>query len=122
LQATYGLQFGEVVPLARDYGATFHALGESRVDAIVDFPVNPRMVSLDLIELEDDRRFFAPYFAAPVVRGDFLAANPTVRGALERLAGRIDNRRAACMNHAVEMQGRPPETVAAELVAELSAA
>jgi glycine betaine/choline ABC-type transport system substrate-binding protein len=51
-----------------------HAM--SRRVLIVDFPVNPRMVSLDLVELRDTRHFFAPYFAAPVVSGHFLAEHP----------------------------------------------
>jgi glycine betaine/choline ABC-type transport system substrate-binding protein len=121
LRQAYGVWFGELVPLPRTYGATFDALGAGQVEAIVDFPVNPRMVSFGLVELRDDRRFFAPYFAAPVVSGAFLAAHPTARAALERLAGHIDNQRAARMNHAVEAQGRTPREVAAELVQELTA-
>ena len=94
----YGLTFGERVELPAGYGATFDALGRGEVDAMIDFAVNPRMVALNLTELADDRRFFAPYFAAPVVRGDFLRAHPRARQVLERLGGRIDNRRAAEMN------------------------
>jgi glycine betaine/choline ABC-type transport system substrate-binding protein len=98
------------------------ALGAREVDAIVDFPVNPRMISMDLLELRDDRAYFAPYFAAPVARGAFLRAHPSARDAIQRLAGTIDNRRAATMNHAVEMLGRTGEEVAANLLTEISAA
>src|ERR671932_183601 len=72
-----------------------HAM--SRRVLIVDFPVNPRMVSLDLAE------------------------HPEARAVLERLAGRIDNRRAACMNYAVEMLGQSHESVAADLASEINA-
>ncbi len=119
-RGAYDLAFGRAIELPAAYGATFDALGADVVDAVVDFPVNPRLVSLDLVELRDDRRFFAPYFAAPVLRGAFLAAHPDVRAVLERLAGRIDNRRAAQMNHAVEMEGRQAEAVAADLLQELN--
>ena len=121
LRGKYGLSFGCTLELPAEYGATFDALGAGQVDAIIDFPVNPRMVSLDLVELRDARHFFAPYFAAPVVSGRFLAAHPYARAALERLSGRVDNRRAALMNHALEMEGRQPEDVAAELVDEITA-
>src|SRR5919199_1170551 len=121
LCAAYGLTFGRAVDLAADYGATFEALAADQVDLIVDFPVNPRMVSLDLLELRDTRHFFAPYFAAPVVSGQFLAEHPDARAVLARLAGRVDNRRAACMNYAVEMLGQSHESVAADLASEINA-
>jgi glycine betaine/choline ABC-type transport system substrate-binding protein len=117
----YGLTFARTLELPQAYGATFGALGAGEADVIIDFPVNPRMVSLDLRELRDDRSYFAPYFAAPVVRGSFLRAHPSAREAIQRLAGRLDNRRAAEMNHAVEMQGRAAEAVAADLLRELTA-
>jgi len=118
-QQTYGFAFGTLMPLPRGYGATFAALGRGEVDAIVDFPVNPAMVALDLTELADDRAFFAPYFAAPVVRGAYLAAHPQIEATLAELAGRVDNRRAAELNHAVEIAGQPPEAVAANLLRQL---
>lgn len=112
--------FGATAELPAEYGATFEALGNDQVDAVIDFPVNPRMISLDLVELRDDKRFFAPYFAAPVVSGAWLAEHPEARTILERLANTIDNRRAARMNHAVEMGYRDPEDVADELLQEVS--
>lgn len=121
LRHAYGaaLAFQQAIVIPREEGAPYDALADGRVDAIVDFPLNPRMVARDLVELRDDRRFFAPYHAAPVVRGAFLRAHPEAAAVLDRLAGQIDNPRAARLNHAVDLEARPAEQVAAEVLAAL---
>lgn len=119
VSAVYGFRFGQAHTVASEYGASFDTLGRGEVDVLADFVVNPRIVAHDLIELEDDREFFAAYHAAPIVRGDFLGQHPNVQPILERLAWRIDNRRMAGLNYAMEFAGRDPAELAAEFLTSL---
>lgn len=61
--------------------------------------------------LEDDRGFFPPYFAAPVVRQELLDQDPAVAAVINMLAGTIDDQTMAGLNSQVDTEGREPEDV-----------
>ena len=42
--------------------------------------------------LEDDKRYFPPYQAAPILRADTARKHPAVKAALESLGGTISSR------------------------------
>lgn len=115
--AMYGFRFGRTHTVAAEYGESFEALARGEIDVLADFVVNPRIVGLDLVALEDDRSFFAAYHATPIVRGGFLGQYPEVQPLLERLAWRIDSRTMAGLNHAMEFEGRDPAELATEFLA-----
>jgi len=69
---------------------------------------------MDLIVLEDDRHYFPPYDAVPVVNEARLARHPGLAAALESLAGRIDEASMRRMNFAVDGEHRAPAGVARE--------
>ena len=68
--------------------------------------------------LEDDKNFFPPYFAAPVVRLQALEVYPELRDALEPLSGAISDRTMQRLNFEVDEEGRSPEEVAGEFLRE----
>jgi glycine betaine/choline ABC-type transport system substrate-binding protein len=74
------------------------------------------IAALDLAMLEDDRRYFPPYDAVPVVHAATLLRQPGVRTAIERLAGRITEDDMRRMNYAVEGEKRDPAAVAREFL------
>jgi glycine betaine/choline ABC-type transport system substrate-binding protein len=62
--------------------------------------------------LEDDRRYFPPYDAVPLVHTATLMRHPDIRRALASLAGRISERDMRALNRAVDVEGRGvPEVV-----------
>ena len=89
LQQAYGLSFGTVVDLHP--GLMYQAVSDGQVDVISGFSTDGRIVAYELRMLRDDRGFFPPYDAAPVVRGSLLRAHPELRAALVPLAGTIDD-------------------------------
>ncbi len=115
----YGFQFKQTLPVSPEYGRSFEPLEQGKVDILVDFVVNSRIEALNLIILEDDRNFFAAYYAAPVVRSDFLLRNPQVQPLLNQLAGKIDNRTMARFNYLMEFEGLDPAEVAHNFLASL---
>ena len=76
LRQTYNLQFGEV----RDFDPSlmYEAVAKKEVDVICAFATDGRIASYHLKPLIDDRQFFPPYHAAPVIREDFLKKYPEI--------------------------------------------
>src|SRR6202795_1245200 len=65
-----------------DLGLLYRALEQRQVDMIAASATDGMLSVLDVTVLQDDRHYFPPYEAAPVVRADSLAAHPGMREAL----------------------------------------
>jgi len=110
LQQKYGLGFGEVSDL--DPAMMYEAVAKKEVDVICAFATDGRIAAYDLQTLVDDRRFFPPYHAAPIVRSEVLKAHPEIRQALEPLAQRLDDSAMQRLNYEVDENKRGPREVA----------
>lgn len=91
----YGLHFA-APPSTMDLGLIYRALVDKKVDIVAGNSTDGLIEALHLVALEDDRRFFPPYDAVPVVRQSTLEKFPQVRAALADLAGKLT---AADMRH-----------------------
>ena len=105
LADVYGLRFGSP-PRTMELGLLYRALMEKQVDIVAGSSTDGAIAALDLIVLEDDRRYFPPYYAAPVVRRETLERYPGLRAALDELAGKISEEEMRRLNYAVEGEGR----------------
>ncbi len=102
---TYGLRFA-APPTAMDLGLTYRALAEGKVDVIAGNSTDGTIQALDLVALEDDRGYFPPYEAAPVIRRAVLERYPAVRAALAELGGRISDAEMRRLNALAEVDGQ----------------
>ena len=105
LARTYGLRFA-APPTAMDLSLIYRALAEHQVDLIAGDATSGLIQAYGFAMLEDDRHYFPPYDAAPVIRSAVLLAHPEVRDALAHLAGRITLADMRRMNHAVDAEHR----------------
>jgi len=103
--STYGLAFRES-PRVMDLGLLYRALQTNEVDLAVGSATDGLIGALGFVPLEDDKHYFPPYDAVPIVRGQTLQEFPTLRVALEGLAGRISAEDMRSMNYAVDGQHR----------------
>lgn len=110
LRDTYGYAFGSVMDL--DPGLMYNAIAAGQVDVICAFGTDGRIEEFGLRTLRDERAFFPPYDAAPVVRAELLSSRPEVRDALAALAGTISDADMRRMNHEVDVLGHEPSDVA----------
>ena len=117
LAKAYGLAFRER-PVQMDLGLLYQALESRKVDLVAGNSTDGLIDAIGGVVLEDDRRYFPPYEAAFVVRGE-IWNRPAVQGFLESLAGRIDAAAMRKMNAAVDKDKRRPEDVAKEFLASL---
>jgi osmoprotectant transport system substrate-binding protein len=115
LAKLYGLRFAES-PRILDLGLLYRALLEKQVDLVAGNSTDGLLAAHDLVTLEDDKHYFPPYEAVPVVREDTFARHPEVQGALKDLAGKISTDEMRKMNNAVDGQHRDAADVAREFL------
>jgi glycine betaine/choline ABC-type transport system substrate-binding protein len=99
-----------------DLSLIYRALAEGQVDVIAGDATSAQIESLNLTPLVDNRRYFPPYDAVPVVRTAALLREPALGRALERLAGRVSERDMRAMNAAVDLARRDVKTVVSEFL------
>jgi osmoprotectant transport system permease protein len=117
LVRAYGLRFGPQ-PRAMDLSLIYRALADGNVDVIAGDATSALIDRLRLTKLEDNRRYFPPYDAVPIVRTPSLLRHPSIGRALARLAGRVSEADMRAMNAAVDIDHRDVRRVAAEFLAQ----
>ena len=114
LARAYGLAFS-TRPAEMDLGLLYPALAQRKVDVIAGNSTDGLIAAMGLQVLDDDRRYFPPYEAAFVVRGDTWK-DERVRRALESLGGAISPDAMRAMNASVDRDRKRPAAVAAEFL------
>ena len=108
--AAYGLHFaGE--PKILDLGLLYRALADKQVDLVAGNSTDGVIASLHMVALEDDRHYFPPYEAVPLVRRATLEKHPEIRDAIGALARKISEDEMRLMNYAVDGEHRDPADV-----------
>ena len=116
LMRTYGLKIkGHAKTM--DLGLLYRALEQQQVDMVAANATDGLLSVRDLRVLTDDRHYFPPYEAAPVVRAAALAAYPGMRAALDELAGRLTDKTMRRLNYELDGRHRPLAEVAREFLA-----
>ncbi len=110
LSAAYGLRF-DGPPRTMDLGLLYRALLDHQVDMIAANTTDGPIEAYHLTILEDDRHYFPPYQAVPLVRDEALRRWPQIQVALNALAGTITADAMRTMNEEVDGQHRNPAEV-----------
>jgi osmoprotectant transport system substrate-binding protein len=109
----YVLKFGKD-PNVLDLGLLYRALVERKVDVVAGNSTDGLIEALDLVPLEDDRHYFPPYDAVPVVREAALQQFPQLREALRDLGGKISEADMRNLNRQVDADQRDFQAVVRE--------
>jgi osmoprotectant transport system substrate-binding protein len=110
LSAAYGLKFAGP-PRTMDLGLLYRALEAHQVDMIAANSTDGPIEALGLTALEDDKHYFPPYQAVPLVRDEALERWPEIGKAIDALAGKVSAEEMRAMNEAVDGQHRDPADV-----------
>ena len=116
LATKYGFKFAEA-PRVMDLGLLYRALQNNQVDIVAGSNTDGLIAALDLVVLEDDRHYFPPYDAVPVVRRETLERHPEVAAALQKLSGRISAEDMRRMNYAVDGEKKDAAAVVKDFLA-----
>lgn len=118
VSSAYGLSFTNR-PREMDRNLLYEAVAQGSIDVGVGDSTDGRIATLGLIVLRDDRRFFPPYEAVPLVRLTALEGHPELRQVLGLLVGRIDTATMQRLNAEVDGKHRDPKEVAREFLEQL---
>lgn len=115
LSERYGFKFASD-PIQMDPGLMYKAVADGAVDVIDAFATDGRIAAYDLLVLEDDKEFFPPYYAAPLLQGATLQEHPELEEILSRLGGKISDEVMQKLNYEVDEKGRKADMVAREFL------
>lgn len=105
LVKTYGLKFG-APPRIMDLGLLYRTLLDRQVDVVAGNSTDAQLEARDFVVLQDNKHYFPPYQAVPIVRTQTLSDHPAVYGALEQLAGQISDADMRHLNYEVTAEHR----------------
>ena len=103
LRAAYGLPYE--TPSGLDHGLAYEAVAAGTIDVMDVYSTDAKIARYKLRVLDDDRNYFPRYDAVLLYRLDVPKRFPEAWPALEKLEGRIDERRMIRMNAAAELEG-----------------
>jgi osmoprotectant transport system substrate-binding protein len=110
LVATYGLHFARP-PRIMDLGLLTRALHDGQLDLIAGNMTDGLIPYLDLFVLADDKRYFPPYEAVPVIRQQTLQQYPQLEPTLGQLGGTISDDQMRELNYEVDGKKRAVKDV-----------
>jgi len=117
LNQIYGLKFKKIMQV--DPNLMYTALDHQKVDIIAAFTTDGKLQKYDLIPLKDDKKFYPPYQAAPVIRLPILEKHPDLYQVLTPLFGVLTQKKMTQLNYKVDVENLSPAEVAREFLSEL---
>ena len=118
LVKTYNLRFPSE-PRVMDLGLTYKAVAGHQVDLIAGNSTDGLIGALGLVVLEDDKHYFPPYDAVPLVRETVITKHPEIREALRALGGKVSEEQMRLMNYAVDGEHKDVKQVVKEFLDKL---
>lgn len=106
----YGISFGKVFPM--EIALVYNAVASNKMDIVLAYSTDARLKQYQLTTLEDDKRFFPPYDASPVIRKDVLEKHPELNEVVGLLVGKLDARTMIDLNYEVDVNKRNEKKVA----------
>ena len=110
----YDIEFNDVKGM--DHGMMYRAIGANEVNVINSYTTDGQLAIANLRVLEDDKSYFPPYHALPLVRDEILKEYPELEEVLGLLEGQIDEETIQIMNGKVDNDGIMVEIVAKEFL------
>jgi osmoprotectant transport system substrate-binding protein len=115
LAKTYNLTFAKP-PQIMDLGLIYRALLQKQIDLTAGNSTDGQIARLGFVVLQDDKRYFPPYEAVPIVREETLKRYPTLAPAIAGLKDLITADEMRRLNYAVEGELRDVKEVVREFL------
>jgi osmoprotectant transport system substrate-binding protein/osmoprotectant transport system permease protein len=113
LQSKYGLKIHTIVI---SDAVMYKAAYENQLDVISGYSTDGRLKAYNLIVLNDDKKIFPPYYAAPIVREDALKRFPQLENVFNLLSGKITDSIMTDLNYRTDYLHQTPERVAEDFL------
>lgn len=117
LVETYGMKFkGE--PKKMNVSLKYQAMGSGDIDVTDAFATDGQIKQFNLKILKDDKNFFPPYYAAPIIRMEVLEKYPELEEILNSLSGLIDDETMMEINYKIDVENQDVKKVATDFLKE----
>ncbi|WP_237421261.1 ABC transporter permease/substrate-binding protein, partial [Flavobacterium sp. Sd200] len=113
LRSVYGLRLN---PKVLSDAVMYKAAHEGSLDVISGYSTDGRVKEHDFLVLEDDKKIFPPYYAAPIVKSTTLTRLPGLENALNLLSGKINDSVMASLNHKADILNQSPQRIATDFL------
>lgn len=110
IQKLYGMNFKQTKGM--DHGIMYRSIEDGETDVTNAYATDAQIKVHDLVILQDDKEFFPPYDAGPVIRQDTLDQYPELEGILNQLNGQISEEEMQQLNAEVDVDALKEEDVA----------
>ncbi|MGW7254873.1 glycine betaine ABC transporter substrate-binding protein [Streptomyces sp. NPDC054834] len=114
MQRAYGMRVPAKDTTQMDTGIIYTQVAKGSCTYGEVFTTDGRIKSMDLVVMEDDRKFFPDYNAAPEINSRSLKRWPAIADVLDPITRRLDNAVAQELNARVDVGGEDPHQVALE--------
>lgn len=95
-----------------DFGVKYRVILDGEADVTVGFTTDGELTNDALVLLEDDERFWPPYYVAPVVRSELLEQDSGIADIFNEVSAQLDSEVAQKLNAAVDIDNREYAEVA----------
>lgn len=110
----YNFKFKDTTGI--DSSPRYLALINKKTDVVDAFATDALLKKFDLVSLEDDKSFFPPYYAIPLVREEVVETYPELEAIIEELGDLLTNEVMIELNYQVDELQREPDVVAKEFL------
>lgn len=111
---TYGYNFKDTAKMQN--ALKYEAIGQGKMDVTDAFTTDGQLITYNLVVLEDDKGFFPPYYAAPVVRMDTLEKYPEIEEVLNQLGNQISDEEMQQMNYQADAEEKEIKDVVSDFL------
>jgi len=113
LRSVYGINAN---PLVVNDAIMYKAAYEKELDLISGYSTDGRIKAFDLYVLDDDKKIFPPYFAAPIIKTKTLKKFPQLEETLDLLAGKFNDSIMTDLNYKSDYLKQAPEKIAKDFL------
>lgn len=113
LRSVYGLN---AKPTIVSDAIMYKAAYDKELDIISGYSTDGRIKAFDLYVLNDDKKIFPPYFAAPIIKTKTLQKFPQLKEALNLLAGKFNDSIMTDLNYRSDYLHQTPEKIAKDFL------
>lgn len=114
LKKFYTLNFKDVIGI--DGSTKYLAVSRGESDVIDVYTTDGLLQKLNLTVLEDDKNFFPPYYAVPLVRKEIIEKYPEIIPIFEELSKYLNDNIVSELNYQVDNLHMKPEDVAKKFI------
>lgn len=114
LKELYGYKFKDIKSL--DPGLRYNAISNNQVQVIDAFSTDGKLTELNLRILKDDKNYFPPYYAVPIVNNSTIEKYPEIEDILNSMDNILSDEKMQQLNYRVDVKQEDIDAVAKDFL------